>query len=78
MLTFTTTHFSTYAVGYNKTEFSDVSGWAEDAITFLSARGIISGKTKEGENASYFAPQDNATRAEAAQMLATLIKGMLK
>jgi hypothetical protein len=44
-VTFTTTHFSLYAVGYNKVSFGDV---AENdryykAISFIAARGVTSG-----------------------------------
>lgn len=47
MLAFTTTHFSSYAVGYNKVPFSDVSDnvWYADAVSFLAAREITSGTT---------------------------------
>lgn len=44
-VTFMTTHFSKYAVGYNKVDFNDVAGsvWYNDAVTFAAARGITSG-----------------------------------
>ncbi|MDD3231385.1 MAG: S-layer homology domain-containing protein, partial [Oscillospiraceae bacterium] len=47
-LVFTTTHFSTYAVGYNKIAFSDVSdsAWYADAVSYLAAREITSGTTE--------------------------------
>ncbi len=64
---FKTTHFSNYAVGYNKVSFSDVSSWYKDYVSYLSARGIITGK---GE--SKFAPTENITRAEFAQILANM------
>jgi uncharacterized protein YjdB len=35
---FKTNHFSVYAVGYNKKEFSDVPAWASEYVTFLAAR----------------------------------------
>jgi len=66
-ITFTTTHFSKYAVGYNKVEYADVSGWATNAVTYLSARGIISGV---GDNK--YAPSNNITRADFAVILAKL------
>ncbi|TYQ16243.1 UNVERIFIED_CONTAM: Bacterial surface proteins containing Ig-like domains [Acetivibrio alkalicellulosi] len=64
---FITQHFSTFAVGYNKVDFSDVDGWYEDAVSFLSSREIISGV---GNN--LFEPQRNVTRAELARILASL------
>ena len=58
---FTTTHFSKYAVGYNKVAFTDVSAnaWYGDAVTFLAARGITTG-TSEG----VFSPSAKLTRAQ--------------
>ncbi len=46
-VSFTTTHFSQYAVGYNKVAFIDVadSAWYADAVTYLAARGITGGTT---------------------------------
>ncbi|MET0018315.1 S-layer homology domain-containing protein, partial [Oscillibacter sp.] len=51
-LVFTTTHFSTYAVGYHKVAFSDVAedAWCYDAVTFLAARGITGGTTETAFN----------------------------
>lgn len=42
---FTTTHFSTYAVGYNKVTFKDVTADAaySKAVCFIAARGITTG-----------------------------------
>lgn len=63
---FTTTHFSTYAVGYNKVSFTDVSAkaWYADAVTFLSARGVTSGTT-----ATTFSPDATLTRGQFVTML---------
>ncbi len=49
--------------------FSDTDGhWAEDMISFLSEKGVVSGyKT---ETTMEFRPSNNITRAEAAVMLA--------
>lgn len=58
---------SQYAIGYNKIEFTDVSGWYEESVNFLAARNIIKGKEK-----GLFAPNDNITRAEFVQILANL------
>ena len=66
-VSFKTTHFSNYVIGYNKVSFTDVSGWYQDYVSYLSARGIINGKG-EGE----FAPLANITRAEFAQILANM------
>ena len=63
---FTTTHFSTYAVGYNKLTFVDVSttDWYCDAITFIAARGITTGT---GDGA--FSPDSTLTRGQFIVML---------
>ena len=44
-VTFITTHFSHYAVGYNKVSFKDVPGdaWHNKAVSFIVARGITTG-----------------------------------
>ncbi|HWR56871.1 MAG TPA: S-layer homology domain-containing protein, partial [Negativicutes bacterium] len=46
-----------------------IAGYAADAVTMMQKAGIINGK---GNN--QFAPLDNATRAEAAKMLASLMQ----
>ncbi len=63
---FTTTHFSTYAVGYNKMTFTDVSdtAWYAGAVTFLAARGITSGTM-----ATSFSPDAYLTRGQFITML---------
>ncbi|ATW23754.1 S-layer homology domain-containing protein [Candidatus Formimonas warabiya] len=45
-VTFTTTHFSDYAVVYNKVSFNDVpaGAWYNKAVSFIAARGITGGK----------------------------------
>ncbi|MDF2822513.1 MAG: Ig family protein, partial [Clostridiales bacterium] len=60
---FTTNHFSTYAVAYNKITFSDVSGWAENYITYLAARNII-----VGVGYGKFTPEAQVTRAQFTKM----------
>lgn len=55
---FTTTHFSIYAVAYNDVSFSDVSGWYEDYVDFVSARGIMT-----GTDSDTFSPNGTMTRA---------------
>lgn len=66
-ITFRTTHFSNYAVGYNKVGFTDVSGWYSDYVTLLAARDIINGK-----GGSRFEPEASITRGEFALILARL------
>jgi len=64
---FKTNHFSSYAIGYHDVIFSDVSGWYEDYVNYLAARGIINGIG----NGS-FSPDANITRAEFVTILANL------
>lgn len=61
MLVFTTTHFSTYAVGYNKIAFSDVSddAWYADAVSFIAAHSITRGTTE-----TTFGPDMTLTRGQ--------------
>lgn len=66
MITFTTRHFSVYAIGYNAVSFSDVSGWYENYVQFLAARGVINGTSNA------FDPDANITRAQFATILANL------
>jgi hypothetical protein len=58
---FTVTHFSKYAVGYNKVMFDDVaaSDWYNDAVTFAAARSIV-----RGVGAGRFAPDNEVRRAD--------------
>lgn len=60
-VSFTLSHFSVYAVGYNEVNFNDVSEseWYNEAVGFLAARGIVKGI---GNN--NFAPGYNVTRAD--------------
>lgn len=66
-VTFTTTHFSTYAVGYNDVSFTDVTGWYEDYVNYLAARNII---RRIGNNT--FSPDADITRAQFVTILANL------
>ena len=66
-VTFTTTHFSNYTVGYSSMSFTDVSGWYEDYVYFLAARDIVNG-TGNGK----FSPDKNITRAQFVTILANL------
>lgn len=65
-LVFTTTHFSTYALGYNKVAFSDVDedAWCYDAVTFLAAREITG-----GTSADTFSPDATLTRGQFITLL---------
>lgn len=65
-VTFTTTHFSDYAVVYNKVSFTDVSdtAWYSDAVGFIAARGITTG-TGNG----CYSPYARLTRGEFIVML---------
>ncbi|ATW25596.1 fibronectin type III domain-containing protein [Candidatus Formimonas warabiya] len=50
-----------------------IADYAADAVAMMQKAGIINGKAN-----NQFAPQDKATRAEAAKMLATLMQIMEK
>lgn len=65
-VTFTTTHFSYYAVGYNKVSFKDVpkSVWYNKAVSFIAARGITTGTG----NGSY-SPDAKLTRGDFLVLL---------
>ena len=65
-MTFTATHFSKYAVGYNPVSFNDVASaaWYHDAVSFIAARGITSGTT-----ATTFSPDATLTRGQFITML---------
>jgi hypothetical protein len=61
MISFTTNHFSQYAVGYNKVSFKDVAedAWYGKAVGFVAARGITIG-TGDGQ----FSPEGKLTRGQ--------------
>ena len=65
-VTFTTTHFSNYAVGYNAVSFKDVSSgaWYHGAVSFIAARGITTGTGKDN-----FSPDAKLTRGEFIVLL---------
>ncbi|MBF4694568.1 Ig-like domain-containing protein [Fusibacter ferrireducens] len=67
IITFTTSHFSKYAIGYNEVVFGDVSGWYADSVKYLSSKGIIN-----GVGAGLFMPNKDITRAEVVQILSKL------
>ncbi len=60
-VTFFITHFSNYAVAYNRMSFKDVTSnaWYDKAVSFLAARGITSGTG--GNN---YSPESKLTRGE--------------
>jgi len=66
IISFTTNHFSKYAVGYNKMNFKDVAAdaWYSKAVSFIAARGITAGT----DSASY-RPEAKLTRGEFMVML---------
>lgn len=66
VVTFSTTHFSDYAVAYNKVLFSDISdtSWYSKAISFIAARDITTG-TGNGN----FSPDAKLTRGQFLVML---------
>lgn len=61
MVTFSTTHFSNYAVAYNQVSFNDVAvdAWYHKAVSFIAAREITKG-TGNGN----FSPELKLTRGE--------------
>lgn len=63
---FTTSHFSQYAVGYEKVSFTDVSAndWYSTAVSFIAARGIALGNG-DGK----FMPEGNLTRSQLLVMV---------
>ena len=65
-VTFKTTHFSYYAIGYNKVSFKDVTAnaWYNKAVGFVAARGITTG-TGNGN----YSPDAKLTRGEFLVML---------
>jgi hypothetical protein len=65
-VTFETTHFSLYSVGYHPVSFNDVveGAWYDDAVSFLAARSITSG-TSSGN----YIPDKTLTRGEFIVML---------
>ena len=65
-VTFTTNHFSNFAVGYNKISYDDVdkNEWYNKAVTFAAARGIT-----EGIGNNCFGPEVELTRGQFIVML---------
>jgi len=65
-VTFTTTHFSYYAVGYNQVNFKDVvsDAWYAKAVSFIAAREIT-----KGTGSGNFSPEAKLTRGQFIVML---------
>lgn len=65
-VTFTTTHFSQYAVVYIHKHFYDLDGvaWAKKPIEVMASKGIISGTGKDT-----YSPAANITRADYLVLL---------
>lgn len=65
-VTFSTDHFSKYAVAYVRKTFSDIKGiqWAQKPIEVLASKGVINGTSE-----STFAPEANITRADFLVLL---------
>ncbi|WP_177245655.1 S-layer homology domain-containing protein [Paenibacillus sp. BC26] len=65
-VTFSTAHFSKYAIAFNEVSFNDIANvsWAQDSIEALAARGII-----QGVGGDSFKPNDQLTRAAFITML---------
>lgn len=65
-VTFATTHFSQYAVSFQKVTFRDVASnkWYDKAVDFVAARGITTGTGNDS-----FSPAKNLTRGEFIVML---------
>ncbi|WP_019228648.1 S-layer homology domain-containing protein [Sedimentibacter sp. B4] len=60
-VTFTTTHFSQYAVAYVEKTFKDIESteWAKHSIEVLTSKGILQGVTD-----TEYAPEKSITRAD--------------
>ncbi len=65
-VTFATTHFSYYAVGYNAVNFNDVAEnvWYKKAVDFAAARSIAAGTGNDN-----FSPNAKLTRGQFIVML---------
>lgn len=65
-VTFNTTHFSNYAVAYNRATFNDVpaGAWYAPAVSFITAREITT-----GTGGGNFSPEAKLTRGQFIVML---------
>lgn len=68
-ITFTTTHFSKYAIVYSPKTYSDIStSWAKHKIEVMAAKGVVYG---EGDS---FNPSEKITRADFLKFLVTALE----
>ena len=69
-VTFTTTHFSRYAVAYAPKTFADLdsSAWARHEIEVMASKGIIS-----GVSSTMYNPSANIKRADFLKLLITTL-----
>jgi hypothetical protein len=65
-VTFTTTHFSEYAVVYVNKTFSDIGkySWAKNAIEVMASKGVTGGTSE-----TTYSPSNNITRADFMVLL---------
>ncbi|OMF28079.1 hypothetical protein BK133_18865 [Paenibacillus sp. FSL H8-0548] len=70
-VTFTTTHFSHYAIVYVNKTFSDIAsyGWAKQAIEAMASKGIINGTSQ-----TTYAPGQDITRADFMTLLVNTLE----
>ncbi|TCM99543.1 S-layer family protein [Paenibacillus sp. BK033] len=70
VMSFTTTHFSKYAVAEVRKTFNDLAGvpWAKAQIEALASRGII-----KGTSAKTYSPNAAITRADFIQLLVSAL-----
>lgn len=68
MVTFSTPHFSKYAIAYNDIRFKDLErfGWAKRPIEVLAAKGIVSGTSSTQHT---YSPDAKITRADFITIL---------
>lgn len=66
VVSFVTTHFSDYVIGYNKVTFNDVAStaWCYNAVTFVAARGVTT-----GADSGNFRPDATLTRGQFLVMV---------
>ncbi|WP_115992049.1 choice-of-anchor I family protein [Cohnella lupini] len=57
---------------------SKIPSYALSSVVAVQQAGIVGGKTLSNQSGLFFAPKDNATRAEAAKVLAILMQAMIK
>jgi len=69
MVTFTTTHFSTYMIAHNPVTFDDIAGnWAQDVIEQAASRDLV-----HGYGDGTYQPNGDVTHAEFIQMVNSVL-----